>query len=60
MKAKTKKGFSYYVDEKTIREYMKVPIKDKLKWLEEANNFTVKVLSKKNYKIWEKFRKGEI
>jgi hypothetical protein len=43
-----------------IRAYQKVPVREKLKWLEEANIFLYRAMSKKAKKIRENFRKGEI
>lgn len=39
---------------------MKMPLESKLAWLEEANEFTYKMLRGKRLKAWEKLRKGEI
>jgi len=54
------KGFAFKPDINYIRETMDMPIKAKLEWLEEVNNFTYKTLSKQKRRIWEKFRKGEV
>lgn len=54
------KGFYYVVSEEKIRWWRAVPAKQKLEWLEEANNFLRKALSPEKQKIVEQFRKGEI
>lgn len=54
------KGFSYFVSLSDLKEYMKVPYKWRLEWLEQANEFTKKALTPKKLKIWQKFRNGEI
>jgi hypothetical protein len=54
------KGFSYTIDDGKILEYMKLSVKDKLKWLEEINKFNQLFLGRKEKKIREKLRRGEI
>lgn len=58
-KNKVKKGFAFKPDIEYIKQTMDMPARSKLDWLEEANAFTYKALSKRKIKIWEKFRKGE-
>jgi len=53
-------GFYYYLNEESIRKYMSLPAGMKLKWLEEANRFTRKILTSKTRRIWQRFRRGEI
>ena len=57
---KETKGIVYFHSKEEIKEYMKLPLESKLEWLQSANEFTYKMLSKKRLKIWEKFRRGEI
>ena len=54
------KGVTYTVEDEKIIEYMKLSTEDKLKWLEEINEFTNMVLSDKEKELREKFRAGEI
>ena len=54
------KGFSYDVTEERIRFWKSIPAKEKLEWLEEANNFLRKTLSPKKMEIMNKLRKGEL
>ena len=54
------KGFKYYYDEKKIREYMKLPTEQKLKWLEEIRQFNELVMDDKTKQIREKLRKAEV
>jgi len=54
------KGFKYYLEDDKIREYMKLPIEQKFKWLDEINRFNELVMDEKTKIIREKFRKGEI
>ena len=54
------KGFKYYFDEKKIREYMKLPVEDKLRWLHEIQQFNELVMDEKAKKIREKLRKAEV
>lgn len=55
-----KKGFFYTIEDEKILEYMKLSTEDKLKWLEEINEFTNMVLSEKEKKMREKLRSGNI
>ncbi len=55
-----KKGFRYYCTAKDILAYSRLSAKDKLNWLEAANQFTYKALRGKTKKVWEMFRRGEI
>lgn len=54
------KGFSYTIDDEKILEYMKLPVQDKLKWLEEINEFNELFLGKKEKKIRDKLKQDEI
>ena len=55
-----KKGYSYTIENEKILEYMKLSTEDKLKWLEEINEFTFMFLSEEQKALRNKFRAGEI
>ena len=55
-----KKGYSYTIEDEKIIEYMKLSTEDKLKWLEEINEFTCAALSEEQKALRDKFRAGEI
>jgi len=55
-----KKGFSYTVEEEKIIEYMKLSTEDKLRWLEDINEFTDMVLNDKEKALRAKLRGSEI
>ncbi|MEA3557850.1 MAG: hypothetical protein U9R75_01215 [Candidatus Thermoplasmatota archaeon] len=55
-----KSGYSYSIEDEKIREYMKLSTENKLRWLEEINEFTYLALSDREKEIREKLRKGEI
>lgn len=59
-KIKVNKGFAFKPDINYIRETMDMPARAKLEWLEEANTFTYKALSKQKRKTWEKIKRGEV
>jgi hypothetical protein len=48
------------MDRKKKHKGIQLPVADKLKWLEEINRFNELYLGKKEKKIREKFRRGEI
>ncbi|MBU4311890.1 MAG: hypothetical protein KJ706_04155 [Candidatus Omnitrophica bacterium] len=54
------KGFSYYLENDKIIDYLKLSPRMRLEWLEEIDDFNRKALKGKRRIIWEKFRKGEI
>lgn len=54
------KGFSYTLEDEKIIEYMKLSTKDKLKWLEEINEFMDLVLNPKEKELRAKLRRCEI
>lgn len=51
-------GFGYFVTAEQIREWEKVPVEERLRWLEEANEFLYSVQDPETRKIWEAFRRG--
>ena len=54
------KGFSYYLENDKIIDYLKLSPRMRLEWLEEIDDFNRKALKGKRRIIWGKFRKGEI
>ena len=54
------KGFYYTIETEKILKYMKLSTEDKLKWLEEINEFTFQILTDKQKDLRQKIRKGEI
>ena len=55
-----KKGYSYTVEDEKVIAYMKLSTEQKLKWLEEINDFTHAVLSDEEKLIRQKLRAAEI
>lgn len=55
-----KKGFSYYLEDEKLLEYLRLSPEMRLEWLEEINGFNRKALTGRRREIFEKFRKGEI
>jgi hypothetical protein len=53
-------GFKSIPTTQQINECLKLSLRHRLEWLEEANRFTYKALKGKGKKAWEAFRKGEI
>jgi len=54
------KGFEYTLEDEKIIEYMKLSTEDKLKWLDEINEFNRIVLSNHEKELRDKLRKCEI
>ncbi|MBI5216833.1 MAG: hypothetical protein HY960_13860 [Ignavibacteriae bacterium] len=60
-KEKTLRGtLSYSVTDEQIAEYKKIPISERLRWLEEAKEFMYKTLSLEKWETLQKFRRGEL
>lgn len=55
-----RKGYGFLPNIEYIKETMDLSAREKLIWLQEANEFVKKFVSKKNLKFWEKLRRGEI
>lgn len=53
------KGFDYYLSIKAIREYQKIPIEKRLRWLYQLNLLR-KAYPKGIIKLQDKFREGKI
>jgi len=59
MMEENRKGFTYYVSQEQIDEYMKWPIERRLQWLYLGNKLR-RSLPRKIIEIQEAFRKGKI
>jgi hypothetical protein len=55
-----RRGYSYIVTREQIRKYASLTPKQKLDWLQEANDFVNKFISAKSRSIQKKFRRGDI
>ncbi len=53
-------GFFYSLEDEKIIEYLKLSTEEKLKWLQEINDFTNMVLSDKEKEFRQKLRAGTI
>ena len=54
-----RKGFTYYVSQEQMDEYIKWPVERRLKWLFLANKMR-KSLPRKTIELQEAFRQGKI
>lgn len=54
------RGIRVRVTDEQIREWRKIPLVERLRWLEELNEFLLLVHDEKTRARWEAFRKGEI
>ena len=53
-------GFSYYVSDEQIERFKQLPIEERLRWLEEAQEFIWSTVSKETWNLLQKFRRGEL
>lgn len=54
------KGFKYIYTQEKYDAYKKIPVWQKLEWLEKMNRFLYNFMSEKSKILCEKIRKGEI
>jgi hypothetical protein len=52
-------GFEYFVTDEQIRQWEKVPVLERLRWLEEANEFLYQAQDAKTRARWQAVRRGE-
>jgi len=55
-----RKGFRYTYTKEKFEAYKKVPVGQKLEWLEKMNRFLYYFMPTKSKELREKLRKGEI
>jgi hypothetical protein len=55
-----RKGFTYTLEDEKIREYMALSAEDKLKWLEEVNEFLDLALGPTEKEAIRKLRSCEL
>ncbi len=60
MSESPRKGYRYVVTEEQIRKYRRLTSKQKLEWLEEANELTEKFAPERAKRLHRMFRQGEI
>lgn len=53
-------GYEYQVTDDQIRAWKAVPVEERLRWLEEANEFLYLMQDPKTRERWEAIRRGEI
>ncbi len=53
-------GFSFTLTDDLIKRYQLVPIKERLRWLEEAQEFMYYAMSKDNWEKMQQFRAGKL
>lgn len=54
------KGLVYTLEDEKIIEYMALPVEDKLKWLEDMNEFNDLFLTREEKEIVQGIREGRI
>jgi len=52
-------GYEYYVTDEQIRRWETVPVVERLRWLEEANEFLYQAQDAKTRARWQAIRRGE-
>lgn len=52
-------GCRHHVSEEQIRAWEKVPVEERLRWLEETAEFLLLVQDERTRAVWEEFRRGE-
>lgn len=52
-------GFSYHYSAEQIQEFQKLTYTQRLKWVEEMNNFLQKFMPPESKVKWDEIRRGE-
>jgi len=52
-------GYEYDVDDEQIRQWEAVPVEERLRWLEDANEFLFLAQDPETRAIWQAVRRGE-
>ena len=52
-------GFGYEVTDEQLRAWSALPVEERLRWLEEANEFLYRVQDPETRSRWEAIRRGE-
>lgn len=53
-------GYSYYLTDEQIEDFLKLPIRERLRWLEEAQELIYRTYTKEQWETLQQFRRGEI
>ncbi len=54
------RGFAHHHTDEELRAYAALPAEAKLRWLQEAWEFTVRALPPERREVWMRMRRGEI
>lgn len=52
-------GYSYSCSEEQIREFKKLSLRQRLKWVDDINKFLFRFMPPQSRRIREEFRRGE-
>jgi hypothetical protein len=52
-------GYEYFVTDEQIRRWETVPVMERLRWLEEANEFLYQAQDAETRARWQAIRRGE-
>ena len=53
-------GYEHFVTDEQIRQWESVPVLERLRWLEEANEFLYKAQDADTRTRWQAVRRGEV
>ena len=53
-------GYSYSVTDDQICDFLKLSVGERLRWIEESQEFFFKTLPPTQWEILQKFRRGEL
>jgi len=52
-------GYEYFVTDEQIRQWETVPVLERLRWLEEVNDFLYRAQDAETRARWQAVRRGE-
>ncbi len=55
-----RRGFAHHHADEELRAYARLSAEEKLRWLEEARQFTARFLPAERREVWTRMRNGEI
>ena len=53
-------GFSYHLTDEQIDKFLKLPVSERLRWLQEAQELIFRTYTEEQWELLQKFRRGEI
>jgi hypothetical protein len=53
-------AYSYYLTDEQLDAFLKLPVRERLRWLEEAQELIYRTYTKEQWKILQQYRREEL